>query len=251
MFDSHAHYDDPAFIQDQDELLNHLFNETDITYILTIGCNEETSLNSIHLSEKYEGIFSAIGYHPDYADKLSISFLRSHLQHRKVVAIGEIGLDYHYENISREVQKDCFIKQLQLADELRIPVIVHDREAHGDSLAIISDFPNVRGVFHSYSGSPEMAMQLIKKGWYISFSGVVTFKNAKQAVEVAKLIPSDRFLVETDCPYLAPVPFRGKRNDSEKMKYTIQQLAEIRGETFESIEQQTERNAKELFGIKN
>jgi len=249
MFDSHAHYDDRAYDEDRDALFERMFSEERLSGILTIGCSEKSSREAIRLAEKYPAVYAAVGFHPDHAEQVDVSLVEALLQEPKVVAIGEIGLDYYYETPSREIQQKAFRAQLALAEKTGYPVIIHDRDAHGDVLSIIREFPTVRGVFHSYSGSVEMAEILLKMGWYISFSGVVTFKNARHALEVAKMVPDDRFLTETDCPYLTPVPFRGKRNDSGKMYFTVEKLAELRGVPFQTVEQQSEENARRLFGI--
>ncbi len=249
MIDTHAHYDDPAYDEDRGELLNGLFKSGGLKAIVTVGCNQPTSLAALSLADRYERVFAAVGFHPEMAEETDLDKLAEWVRHPKVVAVGEIGLDYHYETPDRAVQQKALREQLAFARDTSLPVVIHDREAHGDLLNILKDFPTVTGVFHSYSGSWEMAKDLLKKGWYISFSGVVTFKNARQAVEVAEKIPSDRFLTETDCPYLTPVPFRGRRNDSGRMAYTLEKLAEIRQTTFEEIERQSEANAKALFGL--
>ncbi len=249
MFDSHAHYDDRMYDEDRESLFDRLFSEERLNGILTIGCSEKGSHEAIRLAENYDKVYAAVGFHPDHAEDVDLEVLEQMLAHPKVVAIGEIGLDYYYEEPGREIQQKAFRMQLKLAEKTGYPVIIHDREAHGDILAMVKEFPTVKGVFHSYSGSVEMAKVLMDMGWYISFSGVVTFKNARQAPDVARMVPDDRYLTETDCPYLTPVPFRGKRNDSGKMYYTLEKLAELRGVPFQTIEQQSEENARRLFGI--
>lgn len=254
MFDSHAHYDDRMYDEDRKELFSRLFTEEGVTGIVTIGCNTSSSHAALQLAEARSGVYAAVGFHPEFAKQVtddSLAGIERLLAHPKVVALGEIGLDYYYEDPPRDIQKTAFRAQLALAERTGMPVIVHDRDAHGDLLAILQEFPSVHGVVHSYSGSAEMAKVLLSMGWYISFSGVVTFKNARQAVEVAEMVPSDRFLTETDAPYLTPVPYRGKRNDSGKMRHTLQRLAEIRQESFETIEKQAEANARRLFGIES
>lgn len=252
MFDSHAHYDDRLYDEDREELFTHMFGTEGVTGVVTIGCDVKSSLNALQIAEQHPEIYAAVGFHPEYAEQVnpaSLAEIEGLLQHPKAVALGEIGLDYHYETPPRDVQQEAFRAQLALAEKIGCPVIVHDREAHGDLLTILREFPAVRGVVHSYSGSAEMAKVLLAMGWYISFSGVVTFKNARQAVEVAEMVPADRFLTETDAPYLTPVPFRGKRNDSGRMRYTVQKLAEIRQVPFETVEKQAEENARRLFRI--
>ncbi len=251
MFDIHAHYDDQAFDPDRDELITSLFAEHGVTGIINAGCNIESSLYSIELAEKYDGVYAAVGFHPsDVADFTEEAFqkIKSMLSHPKVVAIGEIGLDYHYGTDDKEQQKETFRKQLQLAVDTDMPVIIHERDCVADCLEIVFDY-NVRGVFHAFSGSKETAKLLLDRGWYISFPGTVTFKNAKYPVENAAILPEDRILTETDSPYLTAHPFRGKRNDSSYMKYTLQKIAEIRGCSFEHIERITEENAKRLFRL--
>ncbi|MBO4366958.1 MAG: TatD family hydrolase [Clostridia bacterium] len=249
MIDTHAHYDDPAYDEDREELLNGLLNGGGLKAIVTIGCNEPTSLAALSLAKRYDRVFAAAGYHPEMAEETDLEKLAGWTKDPKTVAIGEIGLDYHYDSPDRSVQQKALKEQLAFARDCSLPVVIHDRDAHGDLLNILKEFPGVTGVFHSYSGSWEMAKELLRKGWYISFSGVVTFKNARQAVEVAEKVPPDRFLTETDCPYLTPVPFRGRRNDSGRMAYTLEKLAEIRRTSFEEIERQSEENAKALFRL--
>lgn len=250
MFDSHAHYDDAAYDGDRKDLLDCLFAEG-VTGIIDIGCSAESSCEAIRLAETYRDMYAAVGIHPEHAEDLQLAKIEALLAHPKAVAIGEIGLDYHYETPERSIQQAAFRAQLALADRTGYPVIIHDREAHGDILSILQEFPNVKGVFHSYSGSAEMAKLLLRNGWYISFSGVVTFKNARQAAEVAAIVPDDRFLVETDCPFLTPVPFRGQRNDSGKLLHTLQRIAEIRGISFAQAQELTEENARRLFRIES
>lgn len=251
MIDIHAHYDDKAFDTDRDILLKSLFNEKGVKNIINAGCNIKTSLFSISLAEKFSGMYAAIGFHPQEVNLFNdddLNTIKNLLSHPKVVAIGEIGLDYHYGTDDKELQKELFIKQLDLAVETNMPVVIHERDAVKDCLDIVLNY-DVRGVFHAFSGSKETAKILLDRGWYISFPGTVTFKNARFPVENAEFVPEDRILTETDSPYLTAHPFRGKRNDSSFMKYTIEKIAEIRGTTFEHIERVTEKNAKKLFGI--
>ena len=252
MFDTHAHYDDSRFDEDREALLNSLFTEKGVKNIINCGCDIVTSLRSIEFAENYAQIYAAVGIHPQEADNVTddyIQKLEQLLQHKKVVAIGEIGLDYYYEAPSREVQKKVFIEQMQLAERTGYPVILHDRDAHKDCMDIALSSSKVKGVFHSFSGSPESMRILTKAGWYISVSGVVTFKNAQKLPEIAASVDEDKLLVETDCPYLTPAPFRGKRNDSGYMEYTIKKIAELRGTTPEHITHLTSENAKNLFRI--
>lgn len=251
MIDIHAHYDDEAFDADRDELLTSLFAEKGVSKIINAGCNIETSMFAIKLAEKYECIYATVGFHPSDVDKFndeSFAKMKELIKHDKVVAIGEIGLDYHWVNDNTDKQKAVFRKQLDLAVEVGLPVVIHERDAVADCLEIVLDY-DVKGVFHAFSGSKETAKILLDRGWYISFPGTLTFKNAKHPVENAAFVPEDRILTETDSPYLTAHPFRGKRNDSGYMRYTLEKLAEIRGTSFEHIERITEENAKRLFGL--
>lgn len=251
MIDIHAHYDDEAFDADRDELLTSLFNNNGVNGIINAGCNLESSLFSVSLAEKYAGVYAAVGFHPQEVKSFTkdgFEQIKALLTHPKVVAIGEIGLDYHYGTDDKEEQKALFRKQLELAAATDMPVIIHERDCVADCLEIVFDY-NVRGVFHAFSGSMETAKLLLEKGWYISFPGTVTFKNAKHPVENAAFVPEERILVETDSPYLTAHPFRGKRNDSSYMKYTLQKIADIRGKNLEYMERVTENNAKRLFGL--
>ena len=250
-FDSHAHLDDARFEADFDEILAHM-RENGVTAMMNIGCDLPSSENSVRLAETYPWVLAAVGSHPDDADHVDearIAVYRELCKHPRVKAIGEIGLDYHYEDVPREVQKQAFRMQMALARELDLPVVVHEREAHEDGLRIVDEFPDVKGVFHCYSGSLEMAKELVKRGWYIGFTGVVTFKNARKAVEVAENIPLDRILIETDCPYMAPEPYRGRRNDPSLVPFVAAKIAQLRGLTPEDIGKATSENARRLFCI--
>ena len=252
IFDTHAHYDDAQFDADREALLSAM-PENGVGLILDPGCDPESSRAAIALAEQYPHIYAAVGYHPEncapYTDA-DLDILRRLAQHPKVVAIGEIGLDYYWEqNPPKEFQQAVFRAQLALARELDLPVIVHDRDAHADCLAIVKEFPEVRGVFHCYSGSVEMARELLDRGWYLGFDGPVTYKNARKTVEVAEMVPLDRILIETDAPYLSPVPMRGKRNDSRNVAYIAEKLAQIKGMTPEEMADLTLANGKKLFGI--
>ena len=252
LFDTHAHMDDRSFDEDRQELLAALPGKG-ISLLMNPGCSYESSLNAIALAESYDYIYAAVGSHPDVADEVDEALIEKYRnlcsQHPRVKAIGEIGLDYHYEDIPREIQKRAFRLQMELARELQLPVVVHEREAHEDGLKIVDEFPTVKGVFHCYSGSLEMAKELIKRGWYIGFTGVLTFKNARKAIEVAANIPLDRIVIETDCPYMAPVPFRGKRNDPGLVCHMAEKLAELRGLTPEEAARITLENGKRLYRI--
>lgn len=251
-FDSHAHLDEACFDADRAEIFREL-PEKGVVNILNIGCDQAASERSVKLAEQYPFVYAAVGSHPDDADHVDdrrIAVYRELAQHEKVRAIGEIGLDYHYEDVPREIQQNAFRMQMALARELNLPVVIHEREAHEDGLAIVKEFPEVTGVFHCFSGSSEFAKELIKRGYYIGFTGVITFKNARKAVEVAEMLPLDRILIETDCPYMAPEPYRGRRNDSRFVPLMAQKIAEIKGLSVEEVAQATTENAKRLFRIK-
>ena len=217
------------------------------------GCSLESSRNVVKIAANYDYLYAAVGSHPDVADEVNEAVIEEYRTlcklNPKVRAIGEIGLDYHYEDIPRDIQLKAFRMQMELARELSLPVIVHERDAHEDGMAVVREFPDVTGVFHCYSGSAEMARQLVDRGWYIGFTGVLTFKNARKAVEVASSIPLDRIVLETDCPYMAPEPFRGKRNDPGKLYRMAERLAEIRGMSLEEIHAITVENGKKLYRI--
>ena len=252
LFDTHAHMDDRAFDQDRDTLLSELPRQG-IGLLMNPGCSLASSRQACALAERYDYIYAAVGSHPDAADEVNEDVLETYRvlckQNSKVKAIGEIGLDYHYEDIPRQRQLEAFRDQMALARELNLPVIVHEREAHQDGMAVVDEFPQVTGVFHCYSGSAEMAKELIKRGWYIGFTGVLTFKNARKAVEVAREIPLDRIVLETDCPYMSPEPFRGKRNDPGKLYRMAQALAQIREIPAEQVEAITFENGKQLYRL--
>ncbi len=251
IFDTHTHMNDRAFDCDREELLQ-LLPQEGIGLLMNPGCNLEDSRQSVALAEQYPYIYAAVGSHPDSADEVNEDVIEQYRQlcrHEKVKAIGEIGLDYHYEDIPREIQKQAFIMQLELAQELDLPVIVHERDAHEDGMEIIRSFPGVTGVFHCYSGSAEMARQLVDLGWYIGFTGVLTFKNARKAIETAESIPLERIVLETDCPYMAPEPFRGKRNSPAYLFRMAEKLAEIRNLPVEDIRRITTENGKRLYRI--
>lgn len=252
LFDTHAHMDDRAFDPDRRELLKN-FPSQGIGLIMNPGCSLESSRNAARLSQEYDYVYAAVGSHPDAADEVTEETLNIYRQliqeNPKIRAIGEIGLDYHYEDIPRDIQLRAFRMQMELAKELTLPVIVHEREAHEDGMKVVDEFPEVTGVFHCYSGSAQMAKELIKRGWYIGFTGVLTFKNARKAVEVASTIPLDRIVLETDCPYMSPEPFRGKRNDPGKLYRMAEKLAEIRGLSVEEIHAITMENGTRLYRI--
>lgn len=253
LFDTHSHYDDDKFDADRDELLKQM-PEKGVCGIVDVGCSFESIPKAAALAHKYDFVYFSVGFHPNDAQKAddcdgSVGLLKEYLKDEKCVAIGEIGLDYHWDEPSREIQKKWFELQLALARESGYPVIVHDRDAHGDVMEILRRYKDVSGILHSFSGSPEMAAELVKMGWYISFSGVLTFKNAAKLPAVAEIVPPDRMLIETDCPYLAPHPFRGQRNDSSLMLYTAQKLADIKGMSLDTVCELTYENAKRIYRI--
>jgi len=252
LFDTHAHMDDRAFSEDRYSLLEGLA-EKGVALVMNPGCSLESSRNAVALAEKYPFVYAAVGSHPDVADEVNESVLEEYKKlcklSSKVKAIGEIGIDYHYEDIPRQLQLKAFRLQMELAREVGLPVIVHEREAHEDGIAVVREFPGVSGVFHCYSGSAEMAKQLVDRGWYIGFTGVLTFKNARKAIETAAAIPLDRIVLETDCPYMAPEPFRGRRNDPGYLFRMAEKLAEVRGVSIEEIHTITTENGKRLYRI--
>ena len=252
IFDTHAHYDDSRFDGDRDAVLAAL-PEAGVELVLDPGCDLPSSRAAAALAERYSHVYAAAGIHPENCagfQDADLAALRQLLAQPKVAAIGEIGLDYYWaENPPRDFQQMVFRKQLALAEELDLPVIVHDREAHGDSLSIIREFPAVTGVFHCFSGSPEMAEELLKRGWYLGFDGPITYKDARRAPEVAAITPLERMVVETDAPYLSPVPVRGRRNDSRYLPHVIAKLAEWKGVTPEEMTRITCENGKRLFRL--
>ena len=251
LFDTHAHLNDPAFDPDRAELLSGLPNQG-IELVLNAGCSLKSSYDCIALAEQYPFIYASVGSHPDAADEVNeavIEEYRKLCKHDRVKAIGEIGLDYYYEDIPREVQLRAFRMQMELARETGMPVIIHERDAHQDGMTVVKEFPTVTGVFHCYSGSAEMARQLVNLGWYIGFTGVLTFKNARKAVETASSIPLERIVLETDCPFMAPEPFRGKRNDPGYLYRMAEKLAELRGISVDEVHSITTANAKRLYRI--
>lgn len=251
IFDSHAHYNDPAFDADRDEVLNSL-GEKGVSNVINCATDYNSSLISLSYAEKYPFIYASCGLHPEdikdnYEDELEKIYPL--LIEKKCVAVGEIGLDYHYDEIPRNVQIDVFTRQLIKANEMNLPVIVHDREAHADTLELLKKY-KPKGVLHCFSGSVETAREVLNLGMYLGFGGVVTFKNAVKSVETAKYVPLDRILLETDCPYMAPVPYRGKRNDSSLIKFAAEKIAEIRGIDAQTVIDEANKNTKRLFNIK-
>ncbi len=262
IFDSHAHYFDTRFREESegaDRILAEKVFGAGIGGVVNVGTNPENSRICIRQAKGYANMYVAVGIHPEDCQALSgepeaevaeIAGLMDCPEKRvenKIVALGEIGLDYHGEQVDKERQAAFFSLQMELAEKYGLPVIIHDRDAHGDCFETVLRYPGVRGVFHSFSGSAEMARELVHRGWYISFSGVVSFQNARKVREVAAVVPADRILVETDCPYLAPVPFRGKLNHSGFLPYTVAALADARGVSYEEIVRQTAENAIALF----
>ena len=252
LFDTHAHMDDRAFGEDREVLLARL-PEQGIGLLMNPGCSLASSRDAVALAARYDYIYAAVGSHPDAADEVTPAVLDEYRmlckRNLKVRAIGEIGLDYHYEDVPRQRQQEAFRAQMGLAAELTLPVIVHEREAHEDGMRIVEEFPSVKGVFHCYSGSAEMAKWLVSRGWYIGFTGVLTFKNARKAVETAASIPLDRIVLETDCPYMSPEPFRGRRNDPGRLYRMAEALAQIRDLPVEKIHEITMENGKRLYRI--
>lgn len=252
IFDSHTHYDDTQFNDDREFVLKEI-KEKGVIGILNCGSDLRGMEMSVELANKHDFIYAAVGIHPEYAnvvDKKVIERIKELTNNNKVRAIGEIGLDYYWEeNPPREVQQKAFRMQMDLARELKLPVIIHDREAHKDTLDIMKEYSDVTGVVHCFSGSVEFARECLKLGYYIGITGVVTFKNAKVIKEVAKEVPLDRLLVETDCPYMAPTPFRGKRNQSDYVQFIIEEIANIRGITKEEVEEATINNVKNLLNL--
>lgn len=250
IFDSHAHYDSEAFNDDRKELLNALQGQG-VCGIINCGSDMASSLASLELADEFDYIYAACGVHPHEAEGCKQGYLpvlKKLCMEEKCVAVGEIGLDYHYDFSPRDVQKKVFEQQLVLAKELDLPVIIHDREAHEDTFELLKRY-KPKGVVHCFSGSAEMAKEVVKLGMYIGLGGAVTFKNARKPLEVAAVIPSDRLLIETDCPYMTPVPHRGKRCDSSYIPFTAEVLASARNTTAEEILDLTRKNANTLFGL--
>lgn len=248
IFDTHAHYDDSRFDGIREQLLTDL-QKNGVDKIITCAVDGFSALQVLSLAEKYDFIYAAVGIHPEnLQSKTDIAQIKKFAAHKKCVAIGEIGLDYYYTSDNKEAQKDTFLKQIILANELDLPVIVHDREAHADTLEILKAY-KPKGVLHCFSGSPEMAQEIIKLGMYIGVGGSVTFKNAKKLPDVIKAIPKDRILLETDCPYLCPEPYRGRLCHSGFITLTAQEVADISGLSRDEVLRITNTNARKLFNI--
>ena len=252
LFDTHAHYDSGAFNADRLEVLASM-PEAGVELILNPGCDLPSSQTAVELAEKFPFVYAAVGVHPSDCEGFSqntLDGLRALAAHPKVRAVGEIGLDYYWkDNPPREFQREVFHAQLELAEELQLPVIVHDREAHQDCLEVVRAHPKVTGVYHCYSGSLEDAKTLVRLGWMLSFTGVVTYKNARRSLEVIDWLPMDRIMIETDSPYLTPEPFRGRRNDSRKVYRVAETIAQVKGLEAEEIARITLENGKRFFGI--
>ncbi|MBR7133009.1 MAG: TatD family hydrolase [Clostridia bacterium] len=248
IFDSHAHYDDDCFDQFRDTLFSQL-PKNNVGGIITCGCDGESSAKALALAEKYDYIYAAVGIHPGNIQKNTpISEIESLAKNKKCVAIGEIGLDYYWDKDNKEAQKQVFENQLILAGKLSLPVIVHDREAHSDTLELLKKH-HPKGVVHCFSGSEEMAAEILKLGMYIGIGGVITFKNAKKLPDVVKMLPLDRFVLETDAPYLTPVPYRSKINNSAMIYFTAEKIAEIRGSDTASVLNAAYQNTVKLFNL--
>lgn len=252
LFDTHAHYDAKKFDADRDQVLSGLPGQG-VSLVLNPGCDLPSSRTAISLADRYPFLYAAVGVHPEDCGDWEegwLSELRQLAAHPKVRAIGEIGLDYYWkDNPPRDLQQEVFRRQLELAGELGLPAIVHDRDAHGDCLAIVGKYPQVTGVFHCFSGSAQMARELVDRGWMISFTGVLTYSNARRAVEAAQAVGLEHILIETDSPYMAPEPCRGRRCDSSLVIHTCRRLAQIKGVTPEECARITLANGKRLFGL--
>ena len=250
-FDTHAHYDSGAFNADREAVLSAL-PEAGVSLVVNPGCEVSSSETAIALAGRFAHVYAAVGIHPEDMGDMAegdLDRIAQLARHEKCVAIGEIGLDYYWDASHKEEQKALFARQLDMALALDLPVIVHDREAHGDCLDIVRRYESLRGVFHCYSGSVEMAEELLRRGWYLGFDGPITYKNARKALAVLEICPLDRILIETDSPYLTPVPNRGKRNDSRNLVYITEKIAEVKGLTVDEIAAATMENGKRLFGI--
>ncbi|OON97511.1 MAG: hydrolase TatD [Epulopiscium sp. Nele67-Bin005] len=252
IFDSHAHYNNPQFDEDRDYLLGEYLQEQGVQYVMNAGADIESSKAGVLLSEKYPFMYASVGVHPHDVKSMtdeSIQILRELSKSKKVMSIGEIGLDYHYDYSPRDVQKHWFLEQLALAKEVDLPVMIHSREADQDTFDILKSNNVENGVIHCYSGNKELAREYVKRNFCIGIGGTLTFKNARKTVEVVEDIPLHNIVIETDCPYLAPVPYRGKRNNSSYLTHVIEKIAEIKNITQEEVAQTTLENAKRLFRI--
>ena len=254
LFDTHAHYDDRAYGDNPYEFINRILSDDDarVAGFMQIGCSVKDIPKSLMIAEKFDNVYAAVGFHPHYAGKLPndyISRLRKWAEHPKVRAIGETGLDYHYEGYCRDAQIEAFRKQLDLSRELNLPAVIHSRDAAQDTMNVLREYKGIKAVMHCYSGSVETARELIQLKVLISFTGVITFKNAKKAVEVCREVPLSLLMLETDCPYMAPEPFRGKLCDSSMAWQTAAKIAEIKGISTEEVVEACNNNAKTFFNI--
>ena len=250
-FDSHAHYDSDRFDRDLDSALNAV-NEAGVDYIVNIGGDIKSSLQSVLLSQKYPFVYATVGVHPHDAKNMSdgdIDILKDLASDEKVKALGEMGLDYHYDFSPRDIQKKRFCQQMELARDIGMNVVIHEREAYLDTINVIKSFKGVTGVFHCFSGAVENAREVLSLGYMISFTGAITFPNVKKAIEAARYTPLEKMMIETDCPYMAPVPHRGKRCDSSMLLYTASKIAEIKGVSLQEVAQKTKENALKFYGI--
>lgn len=252
IFETHAHYDAEQFNEDRDELLKKLPSQG-VATVVNIGASLEGCQASIDLADKYEHVYAAVGVHPDEVGALNMetfAWLREQYNHDKVVAVGEIGLDYYWDNESHDIQKKWFIEQLKLAKEKQLPVVIHSREATEDTLEIMKEYGReLSGVIHCFSGSVEVAREYVKMGYYLGIGGVVTFKNSRKLKEVVMDIPLEYLVLETDCPYLAPTPNRGKRNDSTQLEYVAKEIADLKDISYEEVITITRENGRKLYGI--
>ena len=252
IIDTHAHYDDEAYDEDRAEVLKQI-KEAGVEQLMNIACSKKSIETTNNLTLEYDFIYGALGIHPsdadDYNEEVRADIISKVKSNKKILAIGEIGLDYYWdENPDREVQKFVFREQMRLAEELNLPVVIHDRDAHADTLEIMKSFPNVKGVVHCFSGSVEFAKECVKLGYYIGITGVVTFKNARKICEVVEAIPLDKLLVETDCPYMAPTPYRGKRNKSDYIEHIIEQISKIKEIDPKEVNMAVNNNFNNLIG---
>ncbi len=253
LFDTHAHFNDNRFKHDTDEAIKNAY-ESGVSYILNVSYNIPSIDHSVSLSKRYSYIYAAVGIHPHYSKEMNdevLNKVRSMAENDKVVGIGEIGLDYFRDLSPRDVQKKWFAKQIDLAKELKLPVIVHIRDANEDALNVLKaeNARDVGGIIHSFSGDVKMAKEVLNNNFYISVGGPVTYRNVRNLIDVVKFVPDDRLLIETDCPYLTPEPFRGKRNDSSLVRLVAEKIADVKGKSFEEIANVTTNNAKRLFNI--
>ncbi len=252
IFETHAHYDAEQFEEDRDELVSSLPSRG-VETVVNIGASLAGCQASIDMAEKYEHVYAAVGVHPDEVGELNeetFEWLKKQYGNKKVVAVGEIGLDYYWDNESHDIQKKWFIEQLKIAKTENLPVVIHSREATEDTLAIMQEYGrDLRGVIHCFSGSVEIAREYVKMGYYLGIGGVVTFKNSKKLKEVVIDTPLENLVLETDCPYLAPTPNRGKRNDSTQLEYVAQEIADLKDISYEEVVKVTRKNGKELYGI--